>query len=338
MGDVRIAVIGAGMAGLACAQELARADANVTVFERSRGLGGRLATRRQGDLAFDHGAQFITARSRPFVRYAELACAPVRWRLAAAASWKTTAPWDAPIEDWWIGTPGMSALVRPLARNIDIRRPASPCTKCIPSQRGWELLTDAGRQNVDLRRGRGRRARTAGGNVSSVAHGRAFRHLTDVRMAPCWAGLYHVRHATRLRRRRHAAGRRVPSSGRAANSEQAGTLRQPQCWVVHATLGLVARASRARFAAMPRSCCCRLSCDASERRLPRRRTRPRIAGVTRSSNSRSACLPRRRRDGRRRVRRLVHRAACRGGVRKRPQPRSLLAVDGRSRGRASCRR
>ena len=46
MQEVRIAVIGAGIAGLACAQELARADAKVTVFERSRGLGGRLATRR----------------------------------------------------------------------------------------------------------------------------------------------------------------------------------------------------------------------------------------------------------------------------------------------------
>jgi predicted NAD/FAD-dependent oxidoreductase len=40
MDDVRFAVIGAGMAGLACAHELARADAKVTVFERSRGLGG----------------------------------------------------------------------------------------------------------------------------------------------------------------------------------------------------------------------------------------------------------------------------------------------------------
>ena len=73
MDEVRIAVIGAGIAGLACARELARADAKVTVFERSRGLGGRLGTRRQGNLAFDHGAQFITARSRSFVKYAEVA-------------------------------------------------------------------------------------------------------------------------------------------------------------------------------------------------------------------------------------------------------------------------
>ncbi|NJD31069.1 MAG: FAD-dependent oxidoreductase, partial [Gammaproteobacteria bacterium] len=48
MDKVNIAVIGGGIAGLACARALARADAQVTVFERSRGLGGRLGTRRQG--------------------------------------------------------------------------------------------------------------------------------------------------------------------------------------------------------------------------------------------------------------------------------------------------
>jgi predicted NAD/FAD-dependent oxidoreductase len=53
MDEVRIAVIGAGIAGLACAREIARADVAVTVFERARGLGGRLATRRDGHLAFD---------------------------------------------------------------------------------------------------------------------------------------------------------------------------------------------------------------------------------------------------------------------------------------------
>ena len=96
MADVQIAVIGGGMAGLACANELARADAKVTLFERSRGLGGRLATRRQANLAFDHGAQYITARSRPFLHYAETAT-----RAGAMAAWQPRImeddrTWDAP--------------------------------------------------------------------------------------------------------------------------------------------------------------------------------------------------------------------------------------------------
>src|SRR5512147_827927 len=118
MDEVRVAVIGAGIAGLACAQELARADARVTVFERSRSLGGRLATRRSGSFAFDHGAQFVTARSRPFARFADVAT-----RAGVLAPWRPRVRedervFDAPIEDWRVGTPGMSALVRPLTRNV----------------------------------------------------------------------------------------------------------------------------------------------------------------------------------------------------------------------------
>ena len=41
-----IAVIGAGMAGLVCAQQLSQAGYSVVVVEKSRGVGGRVATRR----------------------------------------------------------------------------------------------------------------------------------------------------------------------------------------------------------------------------------------------------------------------------------------------------
>ena len=63
----RIAVIGAGMAGLSCAKHLSEHGVHTTIFEKSRGLGGRLATRRaDSGIAFDHGAQFIAARSTLF--------------------------------------------------------------------------------------------------------------------------------------------------------------------------------------------------------------------------------------------------------------------------------
>ncbi len=41
-----IAVIGAGVAGLTCAQKLQQTGRRVVVFDKSQGLGGRLATRR----------------------------------------------------------------------------------------------------------------------------------------------------------------------------------------------------------------------------------------------------------------------------------------------------
>ena len=61
-----VLVIGAGIAGLTAARELHAAAKNVVVLEKSRGLGGRTATRRWDGMPVDHGAQFFTARSAEF--------------------------------------------------------------------------------------------------------------------------------------------------------------------------------------------------------------------------------------------------------------------------------
>jgi len=60
-------VLGAGIAGLAAAGVLRGAGREVLVLEKSRGLGGRAATRRWDNLPVDHGAQFFTARSGEFL-------------------------------------------------------------------------------------------------------------------------------------------------------------------------------------------------------------------------------------------------------------------------------
>jgi hypothetical protein len=231
MDRVNVAVIGAGIAGLACAHELARADAQVTVFERSRGLGGRLGTRRQGNLAFDHGAQFVTARSRSFVKHVEVAA-----RAGAAARWKPRVleddrSWAEPIDEWYVGMPGMSAFVRPLSRNIDLQAGVS-VHELLQGQRGWELQTDSGRESRIF-------------DAVAVAvpapqaltllgpHGRAFRHLTDVGMAPCWTAMIAfdrpVDAAAEARR-----WTRGPITWAACDSSKPRRPDGPQCWVVHA--------------------------------------------------------------------------------------------------------
>src|SRR5450830_1507474 len=58
----KIAVIGAGMAGVTCARTLVEAGHQVTVFEKSAELGGRMATRDSAFGTFDHGAQYFTVR------------------------------------------------------------------------------------------------------------------------------------------------------------------------------------------------------------------------------------------------------------------------------------
>jgi len=50
-----VAVIGTGLAGLACARVLAEGGEKVVLLDKSKGYGGRMASRRRGDFAFDHG-------------------------------------------------------------------------------------------------------------------------------------------------------------------------------------------------------------------------------------------------------------------------------------------
>lgn len=61
-----VIIIGAGIAGLSAARELSKAGLDVLVLEKSRGLGGRSATRRLESNRVDHGAQYFTARDDRF--------------------------------------------------------------------------------------------------------------------------------------------------------------------------------------------------------------------------------------------------------------------------------
>ena len=60
-----IAIIGAGLSGLTVANYL-KDYANITIFEKARGVSGRLSTRRVGPFCFDHGAQFFRTRTNEF--------------------------------------------------------------------------------------------------------------------------------------------------------------------------------------------------------------------------------------------------------------------------------
>ena len=67
---MRIAVIAAGLSGLTAARTLQDQGHRVAVFEKSRGPGGRAATRLINELQFDHGAQYFIARDPAFQRAA----------------------------------------------------------------------------------------------------------------------------------------------------------------------------------------------------------------------------------------------------------------------------
>ena len=59
---MRVAIVGAGVAGLAAGRTLKQAGATVVLYDKARGVGGRLATRRVGDFTFDTGATSVAPR------------------------------------------------------------------------------------------------------------------------------------------------------------------------------------------------------------------------------------------------------------------------------------
>ena len=180
----RIAVVGAGMAGLACARALHRHGLAPRVLEKSRGLGGRMATRRSelGD-RFDHGAQFVTARDPRFA--AEL---QVLAQAGAARPWAPRLPpgSEAPSHPWWIGTEGMRPLLGPLAEVIDVRLQATVVGLSRHDGR-WRLALD-GDEHLD---GFDAVAITAPAPQARVLLERAGSPLAAaldaVETAPCWA-------------------------------------------------------------------------------------------------------------------------------------------------------
>lgn len=106
------AVIGAGIAGLASAQNLAAHGKSVLVLEKSRGVGGRMATRRIGETRFDHGAQYFTAR-HPLVqlRVAE-------WIKAGIIKEWPTPPESADGEIRMVAPGGMSSLPKSMGGGL----------------------------------------------------------------------------------------------------------------------------------------------------------------------------------------------------------------------------
>ncbi len=125
---IPIVIIGAGIAGLACATRLVRAGRTVVVFDKGRGIGGRVATRRAGQFQFDHGAQFITAQGTEFAAVLEGLA-----RDGAVVDWD-----DGSGRSVAVGNPGMSALAKALAVGLYVRT-GTPVTSIKRNGPGWLL-------------------------------------------------------------------------------------------------------------------------------------------------------------------------------------------------------
>ena len=133
---MKFAIVGAGMAGLACADALAAAGHAVSLFDKGRGPGGRMSTRRLttplGEVAFDHGAQYFTARDAAFRRL-----------VATWHAYDIVAPWPIVADDAWVGRPGMNAVVRHMAAAHEVSW-GQRIAGLVRYNRQWQLVAETG--------------------------------------------------------------------------------------------------------------------------------------------------------------------------------------------------
>ncbi len=139
---VPIAIIGTGIAGLSAARALKDAGHVVQLFDKSRGSGGRMSSKRSEAGALDLGAQYFTARDRRFVNEVQ------RWQ---ANGW--AAEWEPQLYNFqsgqlspspdeqtrWVGTPRMSAITRALLDDLPVEF-GCRITEVFQGQQHWNLL------------------------------------------------------------------------------------------------------------------------------------------------------------------------------------------------------
>jgi len=217
-----IAVIGAGMAGLSAAARLRQAGVAVSLFEKSRGLGGRLATQRFDGGAADLGAAYMTVRDETFQNVVQEAIFA-----GHATGWAPNG--RAADEPWIIGLPGMSGLVRGLARDLDITFQIR-AERIGSTSEGYVVQTDKG-------------ARGAFDAVIAAipapqaepllhAHGKPFGNISDVRMRATLVGIFTF--AEPIDVEADFIRSRGPIDAAYRNNSKAGRP-DTETWVIHGT-------------------------------------------------------------------------------------------------------
>lgn len=183
MNDTPIAVVGAGLAGLACARRLSQAGLPVRLFDKGGAPGGRIATRRREDATFDHGAQYFTVREASFAAVVDAAAGQ-----GAAARWVPRWPGgEQELRTLWVGAPGMASLPAALGAGLDL---SLRCRVTELSREGdcWVLRDDLGRRLgpfafVVLAMPAPQAAALAAGATTLAAR------VGAVPMAPCFAAM-----------------------------------------------------------------------------------------------------------------------------------------------------
>jgi predicted NAD/FAD-dependent oxidoreductase len=231
-----VAIVGAGIAGLCCARELQAAGLSVVVFDKSRGVGGRVATRRGEEGAvFDHGAQYFTVKDPRFQQQVDdwlsagvVARWPARIGTLRGGIWT---PAEAETSRY-VGVPAMTAIAKQMASDLEIHF-QTPIQSIAHDNGHWKLVSDQERMfgpfDAVLSTAPAPQTKSILGEYAAL-----FAGIERVEISPCWA-LKLVLAEPLPVPMDGAFVEDCPLSWIARNSSKPGRARVPECWVLHAS-------------------------------------------------------------------------------------------------------
>jgi renalase len=148
----KIAVIGAGVAGLTCARKLQQAGRRVVVFDKSRGLGGRLATRRLSGTHADHGVCYLQPKGAAFGQLIDELVNEQILRIWTQGIHRLSADGvlQPPVKfaPCYAAPTGANAIARYLGQNLEIIK-GQAITTISPIGNGWQLSSADGQWNAE---------------------------------------------------------------------------------------------------------------------------------------------------------------------------------------------
>lgn len=151
----RVAIVGSGLAGLVAAREMLAAGVNATLFEKSRGPGGRMAARRLPDPAIgsaDIGAQYFTVRNPAFRQFLGQYAGEACW-----GEWQGRFRYQDDEGTWqdmrpahrYVGIPRMSAITRAISQGLDLREGVRIAKLQRDDRELWQLTDTEGSVHGD---------------------------------------------------------------------------------------------------------------------------------------------------------------------------------------------
>lgn len=137
-----IVIIGAGLTGLTCAQKLRQKGYRIIILDKSRGVGGRVATRRINDIPIDHGLPFLEIQGKQTEELIQKLCQNEILQAWTGKIYDFNAQKYFPPTDRYIATQGMTAIAKYLATDLEIQKQSRVIAIAPTPTQTWELIYD----------------------------------------------------------------------------------------------------------------------------------------------------------------------------------------------------